>query len=93
MRTSKIVSVSMTPEMFRDARHLAREESRTVSELFREALRRYQQEQRWARIRAMGSERARDLGIKEEDVVGLIHEFRREQRKRKRRSAPRRNSV
>ena len=43
MRTTKVYSISMPMDLARQAEALAREESRTMSELFREALRRYQQ--------------------------------------------------
>ncbi len=40
-RTTKIVAVSLPPGLLKDAEKVAREEHRTTSELFREALRRY----------------------------------------------------
>ena len=44
MRTTKIVSLSIPPELLRQAERVAKEEGRTKSELFREALRRYVEE-------------------------------------------------
>ena len=53
-----------------------------MSELMREALRRYQRERHWEKIRSYGTMAAEIAGVKnEEDVVNLIHEFRREQRR------------
>ncbi len=76
----------MTPSMLEQARKLAEDENRTMSELIREALRRYQQQQRWERIRLYGQAKADALGIEEKDVVPLIREYRREQQaKRKKR--------
>jgi Arc/MetJ-type ribon-helix-helix transcriptional regulator len=43
MRTTKVYSITMPPEMARQAERLAKKENRTMSELMREALRRYQQ--------------------------------------------------
>lgn len=43
MRTSKTISISLPPAQLREALRLAKEENRTMSELVREALRRYQQ--------------------------------------------------
>jgi Arc/MetJ-type ribon-helix-helix transcriptional regulator len=43
MRNTKVYSITMPPEMARQAELLARKEHRTMSELMREALRRYQQ--------------------------------------------------
>jgi metal-responsive CopG/Arc/MetJ family transcriptional regulator len=45
MRTSKTISVSLPPAQLKQAEKLARKENRTMSELFREALRQYQQRQ------------------------------------------------
>jgi predicted DNA-binding protein len=43
MRTTKVYSITMPPEMAKEAERLARKEHRTMSELMREALRSYQQ--------------------------------------------------
>ena len=44
MRTTKVVAITMPPAMARDAARLAKKQNRTLSELMREAFRRYQQE-------------------------------------------------
>jgi len=44
-RTTRIYSITMPPEMGKQAELLAKRESRTMSELMREAFRRYQIEQ------------------------------------------------
>jgi Arc/MetJ-type ribon-helix-helix transcriptional regulator len=43
MRTSRTLSISLPPAQLRESIRLARKENRTMSELVREALRRYQQ--------------------------------------------------
>ncbi|HVA62582.1 MAG TPA: ribbon-helix-helix protein, CopG family [Terriglobales bacterium] len=43
MRTSKTISISLPPAQLRKAEQLARRENRTMSELVREALRRYEE--------------------------------------------------
>ena len=43
MRNTKVYSITMPPEMAKKAERLARSENRTMSELMREALRRYEQ--------------------------------------------------
>lgn len=45
MRTSRTLSISLPPAQLRESIRLARKENRTMSELVREALRRYQQPQ------------------------------------------------
>ena len=41
MRTAKVISISLPPDMTEEIQEIAREERRSVSEVFREALRRY----------------------------------------------------
>jgi Arc/MetJ-type ribon-helix-helix transcriptional regulator len=43
MRTTRVYSITMPPDLARQAERLAKKENRTMSELMREALRRYQQ--------------------------------------------------
>jgi CopG family transcriptional regulator/antitoxin EndoAI len=76
MRTSKILSLSLPPTLLREAERVARKEGRTKSELFREALRRYLQERRWAELRRYGAQQIRRLGLRETDVERLIGEYR-----------------
>jgi Ribbon-helix-helix protein, copG family len=71
----------MPPELARQVAATAKAESRTVSELFREAFRTY----RAARIRKLLDESQREgaarnhMGYTPDDVERLIHEVRREQ--------------
>jgi predicted DNA-binding protein len=52
MRNTKVYSITMPPEMARQAERLAKRESRTMSELMREAFRRYQVEKAQAELLA-----------------------------------------
>lgn len=76
MRTTKILSLSLPPKLLQEAKRLAKKEGRTKSELFREALRRYIQEQRWAELRRYGAQQVRKLGIKETEVGRVIEAYR-----------------
>jgi metal-responsive CopG/Arc/MetJ family transcriptional regulator len=60
----------------RAAERIAKREGRTKSGLFREALRRYIQEQRWTELRRYGAQQACKLGIREPEVERLIEEYR-----------------
>ena len=84
-RTSRVYTISLPPELAQKAEALAKRDSRTMSELFREALRTYvatnkRTDQRawdeWLeRTRAHG----RSLGINsEEDVDRILGEYRTE---------------
>lgn len=45
MRTTKSVTISLPPEQLKTAERLAKQQNRTMSELFREGLRRMEQEE------------------------------------------------
>ncbi len=84
MRTTKVVSITLPPAMFEEAQALAKQENRTMSELVREALRRYQFNQIIQRTRAQMEAVADETDVHtEEDVVRVIREYRREQRSNK----------
>ena len=72
VRTTKILSLSLPPELLLEAERVAKKEGRTKSELFREALRRYVQERRWADLRQYGAGQARKLGLMAADDEPLI---------------------
>jgi len=83
MRTAKTVSITLPPDLLIKAQAIAQREHRTISELFREALRRYMTPDPelatvLERIRAKGKE----LGIRTEaDVERLSDEYRRDNRR------------
>ncbi len=79
MRTTKIMSLSLPPDLLRAAERTAKREGRTRSELFREALRRYISDARWQRLRQYGAQQSQRLGIRPSDIERLIHEHRGEQ--------------
>ena len=79
MRTSKLVTISLLPELLEEVERLVKEEKRTRSELFREAIRRYIEEKKWERIYRYGRLKAEEWGLAEADVERLIDEERDEQ--------------
>ena len=89
MRIAKTVSITLPPDLLLKAQAIAEREHRTMSELFREALRRYMTpdtEARldsWNKLRESMSGKAAKLGITgEEDVERLSDEYRAEKRRR-----------
>jgi CopG family transcriptional regulator/antitoxin EndoAI len=79
MRTTRVVSITLPPPLFEEAKALAKLENRTMSELMREALRRYQRDREWEEVLAYGRAAAERAGIRGEDeVVDFIHEFRKQ---------------
>ncbi|MDQ7818928.1 MAG: ribbon-helix-helix protein, CopG family [Armatimonadota bacterium] len=78
MRTTRTWTVSLPPSLVREAERAARQERRTKSELVREALRFYLEEQRWRKLQRRTNLQAQALGIRtEEDVNRIVHEVRR----------------
>ena len=77
MRTTRSFSLSLPPDLAREAERVAKQEGRTKSELFREALRRYVEERRWRGLQRYGASRSRKLGMTEADVERSVQEFRR----------------
>jgi CopG family transcriptional regulator/antitoxin EndoAI len=77
MRTTRILSLSLPPDLVREAEKIAKQEGRTKSELFREALRRYVEERRWRGLQRYGAGRALRVGMTEAQVERVIQEFRR----------------
>ena len=79
-RTTKTMTVSLPPPIFKKVVEMAILEHKTKSELFRDMIAVYEThlfETRWRRVREMGRQIAKDFSItSEEDVENTIHEFR-----------------
>jgi metal-responsive CopG/Arc/MetJ family transcriptional regulator len=88
-RKSKVYTISLPPEMAKQAEAIAKDESRTMSELFREAFRAYRAERtrQWLEeVRAYASTR-NPQGYTEEDVPRLVKEVRAELRAQRERTS------
>lgn len=75
---TRSITVSFPLDLAEQAEQLARTESRTMSELFREAFRTYRAEQVRKRLelgRVYGRKR-NPAGYSEDDVEGLVHKAR-----------------
>ncbi len=71
-RTTTTVTISLPPEMAEKVEELMKKEKRTRSELFREALRRYFEEQEWKEIMRYGRMKAKERGITEDQVEDIV---------------------
>jgi CopG family transcriptional regulator/antitoxin EndoAI len=71
-RATKTITLSLSPEMLDKIEELMKEEGRTRSELLREALRRYAEEQEWKKIYRYGGLKAREKGITEDQIEDII---------------------
>lgn len=77
MRTTKVMTLSIPPDMVMEIEKIISKEHRTKSELFREALRKYINDKRWLQIRQWGLKASQELGVSTEDEVNeLIHQHR-----------------
>jgi len=90
MRTTKVYSITMPPDLARKAERLAKKESRTMSELMREALRRYDHPQAspaMSEVLALLRAEARVKGLSrmsKRDIDRVIGETRNEMQTEKR---------
>jgi predicted transcriptional regulator len=83
MRIAKTVSITLPPDLHVKAQEVAEREHRTLSELFREALRRYMAtDPEWDALLRRTRATGKALGIDSEaDVERLSDEFRQERRR------------
>jgi len=84
-RLSKVYTISLPPELAKKAEALAKRDSRTMSELFREAFRTYYAQQAKASLQEIGQYGAsgNPQRYTEADVPRLIKEVRRQTRSRR----------
>jgi len=75
-RTTKTISLSLPPVMVEKIKELMKKEGKTRSELMREALRRYAEEQEWREILRYGRRKAKQMGITEDQVEDIVDEYR-----------------
>ncbi|GAH06320.1 unnamed protein product, partial [marine sediment metagenome] len=74
-RKTKILNISLSKELYAEVENISKGESRTKSDLIREAFRQYSANKKWSEIRAWGDETARRFRIKDErDIDKILHE-------------------
>jgi predicted transcriptional regulator len=80
LRSAKTISITLSPDLLIKAQEIADREHRTISELFREALRRYMTaDPEWEALLRRTRATGKTLGIATEaDVERLSDEFRQE---------------
>jgi CopG family transcriptional regulator / antitoxin EndoAI len=77
LRNTKLISISILPELLEKLNKIAKEESRTRSELLREAVRRYIEEKEWQDISRYARTVAEKTGVhSEEEVNRLVEDYR-----------------
>jgi CopG family transcriptional regulator/antitoxin EndoAI len=66
MRSTKLVTISVLPELLHKIDEIAREESRTRSELWREVMRRYVADRELKLLPEYGEKQAKKSGLQRE---------------------------
>ena len=72
VRNTRVLNVSVPPEMYEEIESVAREEHRTKSELIREAFRQYQFNRRWQVLRRWGEDTVARLGIESDEDIERV---------------------
>lgn len=72
MRTAKVISLSLPPEMEAEVQKIAKEEHRTISELLREAFRQYLTNRDLSAIRKEGRKIAKKMKLNPEDIAKVV---------------------
>lgn len=79
-RIAQPVTITLPPKLLRVADRIAKAEGRSRSELFRDALRAFLWKRKWEAVQVYGAQRAKETGLKEEDIEGVVDEVRRSRR-------------
>src|ERR1017187_5824360 len=93
MRTTKTVSISMSPADLKVAERLARTTNRSLSGVLREGLKRMASEQYWQQVHTIARPKAEALGITEDDVTRLVGEYRAEKARQDRQDRQEKDQV
>ncbi len=72
MRTAKVISLSLPPEMEKEVQKIAKAEHRTISELLREAFRQYLANRDLAIVRGEGRKIAKKMKLKAGDIDKIV---------------------
>lgn len=82
MATPRTITISLPPRLARQVDRIAKQEGRTRSELFREAVRQYiARRDRWEKLFAYGENLRRERSWTEEDVQRAVDEVRHKPRR------------
>jgi CopG family transcriptional regulator / antitoxin EndoAI len=77
------VNISFSKDLLKEADRIAKAESRSRSELVREAVRQYvERRKRWDELFRIADQHMKGRKITEQDIVDEIHAYRKEKRKR-----------
>jgi hypothetical protein len=75
---AQLPAITVPATLLAEAKELARSQERSLDQVLTEALNRYVRHESWKHIQTRAQDRARQLGLTEDDVERLIAESRRE---------------
>lgn len=78
MRTTEIISFSVSPEFKKELAEAAKNEHRTLSEFLREAARFYMKHRRYELAHEIVSKKLEESGVTIDDIEAEVDELRRE---------------
>ena len=77
-RKNKTITISLPVELADRVAEVSKQQGLSRSEFLREAVDRYVREYEWRQLVKYGERRAREKGIRPEDVIKLVEEYRAE---------------
>lgn len=78
----------LSDDLLRQIEETAQAQNRKPSDVLQEAVKQYLEKQSWVEFVGRNEQRARDMGLTEDDVPRLIEEVRRENRELRTSSSP-----
>jgi predicted transcriptional regulator len=78
MATKETQTPPLPPQLQAELEKIAASQERPVAEVLAEAVDRYVKDRQWTALKVYGRAKAKERGIKEEDVPRLISEYRSE---------------
>ncbi len=81
MRVAKVISISLPPDMNDDIQEIAKQERRSGSEIFREAIRQYAALRDLEAVRREARKIVKKRKFKPEDIEAMVAETRKPRRK------------
>ena len=77
-RKNKTITISLPVELADRVAEVSKQKGLSRSEFLREAVDRYVQEYEWRQLVNYGERRVREMGIRPEDAIKLVEEYRAE---------------
>ncbi len=76
MKKAKVISLSLPPEMEKDAQRISEEERRSLSEVFREAFRQYMAARDLSGLKKKGKKVAKKMRLNSDKVDRIVYSSR-----------------